>query len=166
MILNIGAGCSGKGEKQIDLFDFPNTTKVLDVVIRALPYGKDTFDEVRCEQVLEHIPTQLRWVENDQWHLRFCRVELMKEIYRVLKPGGILHASVPVASPEMFQDPTHVDVPWNKEMFSYFCGQWGGNEPGKEATESSGINFAFEWVTDFLSFEEKILTVKLRKPSG
>lgn len=165
MILNIGAGCSGVGEKQIDLFDFPNITEVLDVAVRALPYARDTFDEVRCEQVLEHIPTQLRWVEKGQWHLRFCRVELMKEIYRVLKPGGVLHASVPVGYPEKDQDPTHTDVPWNREAFSYFCGQWGGNEPGKEATESSGINFAFEWERDFLSFEGKILTVRLRKPS-
>lgn len=166
MILNIGSGFSGVGDKQIDLYPFPNVTEVLDVAVRALPYLPNTFNEVRCEQVLEHIPTQLRWLEKNQWHLRFCRIELMKEIYRVLKTGGILHASVPVGYPEWAQDPTHIGPPWNREMFSYFCGQWGGNEPGKESTESSGINFAFKWVEDFLSFEGKILTVKLKKPNG
>lgn len=164
MILNIGSGWSGQGDKQIDLHPFDNITDVLDVAVQALPYSSNTFKEVRCEQLLEHIPTQLRWREKGQWHLRFCRVELMKEIFRVLEPGGLLHVSVPVGYPAWCQDPSHTSIPWSRATFSYFCGEWGGNESGKEATESSGIDFAFEWVEDFLSFEGQILTVKLKKP--
>lgn len=164
MILNIGPGCSGQGDKMIDLYPFPGVTDIADVAVEPLPYSDSTFDTVTASQVLEHIPTCLRWREYGEWHRRFCRVELMREIYRVLKPGGILHASVPIKWPEWAQDPTHADVPWNREQFSYFCGQWGGNEQGKEATESSGINFAFVWVSGEENENKSILTVKLRKP--
>lgn len=163
MILNIGPGCSGKGDKLIDLYPFPGVTDVVDLAIDPIPYLDNTFDEVRAEQVLEHIPTCLRWIEDGKWRRRFCRVELMREIYRVLKPEGVLHASVPTGYPEWAQDPTHDSVPWTQEMFGYFASQWGGNEPGKEATESSGIDFGFEWVESFET--GAILTVKLRKPA-
>lgn len=163
MILNLGPGCSGIGDVKIDLAPFPGVDQVLDLVVDPIPYPADTFNQVRAEQILEHIPTQLRWREDGQWHHSFPRVELMREIHRVLTPGGILHASVPNAWPEWAQDPTHVDVPWNREQFSYFCGQWGGNEPGKEATESSGIDFAFELVETYET--GSILTAILRKPA-
>lgn len=175
-ILNIGCGFSGTGDVKIDLVDYPNNPidHVLDLAVEPIPYPDNTFSKVLASQILEHIPTQLRWrstridwsvQEVDwKWHLRFPRVELMREIHRVLTPGGILHASVPVKYPEWAQDPTHVDVPWTQEMFGYFAGQWGGYEPGKEATESSKINFAFEWVESWLNPEQSILTVELRKP--
>ncbi|MGH7195563.1 MAG: class I SAM-dependent methyltransferase [Candidatus Saccharimonadales bacterium] len=56
----------------------------------ALPYAKNSFDVVVSNQVIEHVPAQLLHI---------------KEIYRVLKPGGISY----IATPNKFwlTDPRH-----------------------------------------------------------
>jgi len=50
-----------------------------------LPFADDTFDKVICSEVLEHIPDYR---------------SALAEIQRVLKPGGLLCASVPRRWPE------------------------------------------------------------------
>ncbi len=50
-----------------------------------LPFADNTFDKVICSEVLEHIPDYRA---------------VLKEIDRVLKPGGIFAASVPRFMPE------------------------------------------------------------------
>lgn len=164
MKLNIGPGTSGQGDVMIDIFPFPGVTHVLDLAVEAIPYPENTFDKVEASHVLEHIPTSIHWREDGEWHRRFCRVELMREIYRVLKPGGILHVAVPTGYPNWAQDPTHADVPWTHATFGYFCNMWGGGSEGKEASKSSGISFGFEWVSDEFTHNEANLTVVLRKP--
>lgn len=168
MKLNIGPGISGTGDVKIDLFPFPGVQHVLDLAVDAIPYPDNYFDEVEASQVLEHVPTQLRWFD-DGWHLRFPRVELMREIYRVLKPKGVLVASVPGVDIERnvmrwAQDPTHTDVPWILESFDYFCNGWGGGTCGHEANLSSGINFGFERIRREYNEDQSVLTVWLQKP--
>lgn len=183
MKLNIGPGISGTGDKKIDLYPFEGVTDVLDVAVEPLPYEDNTFDEVEASQVLEHIPAQIRWFSqtfitsaitgefrqvSEKWHLRFARVELMREIHRVLKPGGVLVASVPGVDTERgvmrwAQDPTHVDVPWILESFDYFCNAWGGGNCKHEAHFSSGINFGFQRIRHEYSADRSVLTVWLQK---
>lgn len=168
MKLNIGPGISGQGDAKIDLFAFAGVDHVLDLAVAPIPYPENHFDEVEASQVLEHIPTQLRWFDNG-WHLRFSRVELMREIYRVLKSGGMLLASVPGVDVERgvmrwAQDPTHTDVPWILESFDYFCNAWGGGSEGNEANLSSGINFGFRRIKAEYNEDKSVLTVWLQKP--
>jgi len=51
----------------------------------ALPFADDTFDKIICSEVLEHIPDYRA---------------ALREIERVLKPGGLFCASVPRRWPE------------------------------------------------------------------
>jgi SAM-dependent methyltransferase len=166
MKLNIGPGQSGDGDWKIDLYPFDDKTKVLDIVVEPLPFDNDFFDEVEARHVLEHVPTQLRWIDrlDGEWKLRFPRVDVMREIHRVLKPGGILLAVVPGRIPEWFQDPTHVDVPWTLESFDYFCGAWGGNQAGGEQREAYGINFQFERIFGEYDDQWNQWVVRLKKP--
>ena len=61
--------------------------------LHEIPFDNDVFDVVFCNHVLEH-------VEND--------IQCMKEIYRVLKPGGfaILQSPVDISRAITYEDPS------------------------------------------------------------
>lgn len=177
--LDIGAGPHSIADVQIDLFKTNDKTIVHNLLNVPWPLEGNQFDEVRAEQVLEHIPAQLHIIVErnkahkqgsitpqskynyGEWVTWYPRVEIMREIYRVLKPGGMLHASVPMFH-GWSQDPTHVDVMWSRETFSYFYGDYGANEKGHFSKEGYGIDFQFEHSSDYDN--GSILTVKLTKP--
>lgn len=144
--LDIGSGPHSDYEVQIDQVKWPKVTHVLDVATDDLPFERDTFDEVRCSQVLEHIPVVIYWKENGKFNKRYSRVKVFSEVFRVLKPGGLFRISVPVDWPYWAQDPTHVDVPVLADTLEYFCGGWGAGKPGDFASDAYGIDFAFKWV--------------------
>jgi SAM-dependent methyltransferase len=52
----------------------------------TLPFSNNTFDRIIASEILEHVPDDLG---------------VMAELHRVLKPGGILAATVPAPLPEM-----------------------------------------------------------------
>lgn len=165
MKLVIGPGKTGRGDKAVDLYPYEGVTDVLDIAVEPLPYDDQMFDEVEASHVLEHLETVIHWRENGEWHRRFPRVEIMREIYRVLKPGGIAVISVPTGYPNYAQDPTHADVPWTHSTFGYFSNQWGGGNQGNEACLSSGIDFGFEMIKSeyYPEGDNRNLTVWLKK---
>lgn len=66
----------------------PNTKRAFSLSVAdalTLPFADATFDRIICSEVLEHIPNYR---------------QALKEIDRVLKPGGKLGVSVPRAFPE------------------------------------------------------------------
>lgn len=66
-------------------------------ILRGLPFGDDTADEILADNVLEHIAPGPD------------SIFAMNECYRVLKPGGLLTIIVPDARSEAgWQDPTHL----------------------------------------------------------
>jgi len=87
-----------------------------DLAIEPIPFSNDFFEFVTAFQFIEHIP---RLIYTPQRRNSF--VELMNEIYRVLKTGGIF-LSVTPAYPHApaFQDPTHVNIITENTFINYF----------------------------------------------
>lgn len=105
---------------------------------------RNSVEGIRCHQVLEH----LREV-----------IPLMNDCYKVLKPGGIMEISVPLAGTDAFwQDPTHVRG-FIRRTFDYFC----DDESTKDAREEYGITSKFEVVWELLEHGWN-LQVHLKKP--
>ncbi len=87
-----------------------------DLALDRIPFEADFFEYVTAFDFIEHIP---RVIYNPTRRNPF--VELMNEIYRVLKPGGIFLSLTPAyPHPEAFQDPTHVNIITEKTFSRYF----------------------------------------------
>lgn len=104
-------------EQQENLSNF--TFKQLDLTKRKLPFESSSFDSISAFDFIEHIPRQAYDANGDSWS---PFINLMNEIYRLLKPSGIFIASTPAyPRAEVFQDPTHVNFITEK-THEYFCG--------------------------------------------
>lgn len=105
----------------------PNVTdlgpnfKQANLALDALPYESNFFDSVSAYDVLEHIPRQAIDFQTGEVKLPF--INLMSEIWRILKPNGYFYALTPAyPSPKAFQDPTHVNF-ISEGTHEYFCGE-------------------------------------------
>jgi SAM-dependent methyltransferase len=88
---------------------------------RSLPFDSNSIDSFTAFDVLEHIP---RW-ERTENGIGFPFINLLNEIHRCLKPGGLFMALTPAYPSEAaFQDPTHVNL-ISRATLLYFT----GNEP-------------------------------------
>lgn len=129
--------------------------KIADLTIRPIPFKDSTFDFVTAYDFLEHVP-RLLYFKKKRIH---PFIELMNEIYRVLKPGGLFLAHTPAyPRQEAFQDPTHVNI-ITENTIEYFAGT------SVETCRSYGFNGEFElirqeWAEDFTYW----LIWELRKP--
>jgi SAM-dependent methyltransferase len=95
-----------------DKFDF---IKIIN--LSAIPLPDSSVDSISAYDLLEHIPRS--WPNKDGG-IRFPFIELMNEISRVLKPGGVFLAVTPAfPNGPAFQDPTHINI-ITSETISYF----------------------------------------------
>lgn len=114
MKLNIGSGFTRiNGFTNIDRIQCVDdkgnkyTDVICDVEKQPLPYPDNSVDEIACYETLEHF-------EN----LIFA----MNEMWRVLKPEGILKGKVPKEyGHDAYADPTHKRI-FNTDTFDYFTG--------------------------------------------
>ncbi|MBS7808762.1 class I SAM-dependent methyltransferase [Variovorax sp. PCZ-1] len=75
---------------------------------QPIPFGDNQFDSVSAYDFLEHVP---RVSLDAQGDTQFPFIKLIDEIWRVLKPGGMLYAITPAYPHEKaFRDPTHVNI--------------------------------------------------------
>lgn len=86
-----------------------------DLVTEKIPFPDHFFDCITAFDFIEHIPRVVYLPER-----RLPFVELMNEVYRCLKPGGLFLSLTPAfPKPQAFQDPTHVNI-ITEETFSYY----------------------------------------------
>jgi len=89
-----------------------------DLSLGQLPFENEKFDFLTAFDVLEHIPRVI-WIDGKTI---FPLVVLMNEIFRVLRPGGVLFTIQPVyPAKSVFQDPTHINIMSEDTMDYYFC---------------------------------------------
>jgi SAM-dependent methyltransferase len=124
----------------VDIVDFNNKKiKVADLVIEPIPFEDNSFDYVTGFDFIEHIPRLIYYKDKRKQPF----IDLMNEIYRVLKPNGIFRAETPaVPSYEAFADPTHINyiAEWTH---LYFCGREDINNIHYEWGKIYGFNGQF-----------------------
>lgn len=106
--LGCGLGCMGrlKPDSAIEIYGLDidegavaqaaqyENAQVWNLETQRLPFDGEYFDAVLAKDILEHLQTP--WV-------------LVEEIYRTLRPGGIVIASVAMAKPKVvWNDYTHI----------------------------------------------------------
>jgi len=91
--LNLGCGRNIRaGYINLDSAILPGVDVVHDIKNLPLPFDDEEFDEIRCDNILEHIEY----------------IPVLKDLYRILKPGGRLTIRVPhFSSRNNYVDPTH-----------------------------------------------------------
>jgi SAM-dependent methyltransferase len=97
--IDIRAGLTAPGVEQI---------AAANLSCEPIPFESHSFDAVSAYDFFEHIP---RVYIDAQGQTHFPFIQLMNEIWRVLKPGGLLYAVTPAYPHEKaFRDPTHVNI--------------------------------------------------------
>jgi len=92
VILDLGCGDDKKGNVGLDVYRTKDVDVIGDVNI-SIPFKDSSVDRVIANHVLEHVDDV---------------IDVMEEIYRVLKKNGIVEITVPHAtSLNAFADPTH-----------------------------------------------------------
>lgn len=108
-ILNLGCGLKHvPGAVNLDVTAATKPDVVHDLNVRPWPFEADTFDEVRANDVIEHLDDLLA---------------TMEELHRVCAPGAVVSITVPhYSSPNAFTDPTHRHY-FSLFSFHYFTGE-------------------------------------------
>ena len=87
-----------------------------DLTIEPIPFEANYFDSVTAFDFIEHIPRVIYLPER-----KFPFVEIMNEIFRVLKPGGLFLSFTPAyPAAAAFRDPTHVNIITEETFPMYF----------------------------------------------
>lgn len=104
--INLGCGKDIRnGWINVDKIDLDGVDVVHDLDVFPWPFDTASVDRIRMDNSLEHL--------NDV-------VAVIEELYRVLKPGGIVCIRVPLAPSHLaFMDPTHKHF-FTKKSIHYF----------------------------------------------
>jgi len=110
--LNLGCGVDVRpGWVNLDGRALPGVDVVHDLA-RPLPFAAGTFDEVLCQDVLEHVDM----------------VAVLGEVHRVTAPGALVHIRSPHFSGHLAHvDPTHVRGV-SVATFDYFVSSGPGDD--------------------------------------
>lgn len=98
--------------------DLDRSVRQANLALEPIPFDADSFDYCTAFDFIEHVPRILAVGQAT----RFAFLELMNEVHRVLKPGGLfLHRTPAYPAKQAFQDPTHVNIITEETFPMYFC---------------------------------------------
>jgi SAM-dependent methyltransferase len=134
MIVDLGCGGTKRGDIGIDITsEGTHADLIANLGFDPIPLEDDFADEVICHHFIEHVPFavwhQVILPRHIIWKRRLPMVYLFNEIYRILKPDGLLKVTIPIVGlgnlfvQAGFQDPTHVSF-WIPETVNYFSGDY------------------------------------------
>ncbi len=136
--LNLGCG-QAKLSGYINLdYNEALSPDIVCNVLDGLPFDDNSFDEVLANDFLEHIPAGQPVVN------------LIEEIYRILKPNGLFISSTPNAEygQAAFQDPFHVSF-WVENSWWYY------SDPAPRSLYNIKANFRIESLERVPALETK-----------
>ena len=115
----------------VDLSPNSKNIKYANLAIDKIPFSSSKFNFVTAYDFIEHIPRIIyingkrgRNFSSSNEQYRFAFVELMNEIYRVLKVGGYFLSVTPAYPFSIaFTDPTHVNYINEHTYVNYFTKQ-------------------------------------------
>jgi SAM-dependent methyltransferase len=113
--LNLGCGDDIKKDYvNLDIISLPGVDVIHDLKKIPYPFKDNTFCEIICKNVLEHLPNT---------------VEVMEELYRISKNKCKISIRVPFWNSNIsYEDPTHIKG-FHKKQFEFF-------DPSKEACKN------------------------------
>jgi SAM-dependent methyltransferase len=157
--VDLGCGPRKRGTVGIDRVPGPGVDYVCLLGFDAIPLPDGCAELVTAYDLLEHIPAVAPWRDAEgRWHVDYPRIQLVGEVFRILRPGGSFISSTPTLAPAWAQDPTHTAPPWVAETWDYFCGRMGA------IPAQYGITWAFALVERRI--EGAHLWVHVRKPDA
>lgn len=130
--LNLGCGIAGviPGWINVDTTPGPGVDAVAYLGVDTLPFPESSVDCIMASHVLEHV---------------FYLIDGMREIHRVLRPGGHLIAITPHAgSDDAWEDPTHVRA-FTENSWHYWDRRMYESQDGHGAYRSP-VDFCFDVV--------------------
>ena len=96
-----------EGFIHVDYYPFEGIDHVVDIAHDKLPFEDSSLDAVYSQDFMEHIPPE-------------TKVHVINEIWRVLKPDGVMEHFIPNAgSRNDFGSPSHLSH-WNLQQFEHF----------------------------------------------
>lgn len=127
---------------------------VWDLEERPLPFEDETFDEIGCFDVLEHVGRQGDW---RGWF------DEMSEYHRILKPGGRFLALVPIGG-DALADPGHTRM-FHQNHFGFLTREFYDDNFAKGAPVTDYRWYITRWWTIECIFQTEghHIAVSLRK---
>ncbi len=121
MIVALGCGIHKQGDIGVDCVDLPGVDILCFLGFEPIPLESNVADFVRATDILEHIPASCYYIEDGKWKVKRPRIDLFREVHRILKPGGMFESFTPCFPHETWAlDPTHEAPPWTEMTFRYF----------------------------------------------